>query len=695
VLLEKGGQMAAEKDSVKEASALAGAAATGTGPTVALKDRFEIFYQTPLPSLDTPNATAYAAEDKRQKGRALFALVVTGGMPARVQVMKHLRGVRTPGLMGLVEWGVVEWPPLEAMRVALIYEQPMGGRVMNSLTETIRPITDQHFVRNILRPLCVALGEMHNHGVTHRAIRPTNMYWIDASQSRIVLGDCTTGPAAMDQPAVCEPIESAMCSPEGRGVGGYDDDFYALGVSMVMLLVGRDPTAGLGELEIVTRKLHHGSYATLASDLRLPLNMIEVLRGLLADDVDQRWDFEQADLWFNGRRMSPVQARPFKRAQRAFVFMNQEYVAPRHLAHAMAHNWDKAIPVVLEGKLEIWLRRGLEDNQLADQVAMGIRNATALGEGNRAGVKDVALANVLIVLDRDAPIRYRELRAHLDGIGGVLSAQMIRGKDTRLVTELIMRDIPKMWLGVRESFSPEFVQLTSTYKELREHLQDGVKKGFGLERCLYEMNDNQYCLSPLLAKEFVLEIRDVLPILDKLAARLDSKANPLDRHMTAFIAARFPKDIGPQLMALNEDDPKRATLGMLSLLAVLQWRLGPEAVHGLCGWVGGLIGPVINSYQSRERRRALEQEIPRLVRKGSLPELYNFVDDADQRKADFDEFQRARAEWAMTQQQIHAMQAGKVGADKNAERNGQRVAATGSVGVAIVTTVIVLVGYLI
>jgi len=659
-----------------------------------LRDRFAIYYQSPLPDLDMPNATAFAAEDKRQRGRTMFALVVTGVLPARVHVMKHLKGVRSPGVMPLVEWGPLDWPPMGAIRLALIYEQPLGGRLMTRLTDVLTPNQDHQFAKTVLRPLIVALGELNNNGVSHRGIRPTNLFYADTARTRLVLGDCATSPAGLDQPVICETIESGMCQPEGRGSGNFNDDYYALAVCAAMLLIGRDPTAGMSDAEIIKRKLNHGTYATLVSDQRVPLNMIEVLRGMLADDADQRWDFEKLDLWFNGRRMSPVQARPVRRAQRAFVFMKQEFLSPRHLAHEMATNWDKAAPIVLEGKLEIWLRRGLDDNQLADQVAMAIRNAMAGSEHSRRNINDLALANVLIVMDPDAPIRFKEFRAHMDGFGGVLAAQVARGQDTRLVTEVILAEIPKMWLGVRDHFSPDFVQLDGMFKELREFLIDGVNKGAGMERCLYELNDSQHCLSPLFEKDLVLTIRDVLPALDRLGARMDGKTNPLDRHMVAFIAARFPKEVGPQLLALNDSDPKRSTLGMLSLLAVLQWRLGPETVHGLCGWVGGLMGPIINSYQGRERRRALEQEIPKLVRKGSLPELYNFVDNADERKADFDDFQRARVEWVMAQNQINNLESGQVGADENATRVGQKAAATGAVGVAIVTVGFVLVGYL-
>jgi len=665
----------------------------GQGPVATLKDRYEIFYQTPLPKLDTSNATAFVAEDKRQRGRSMFALVITGPIPSRVQVMMQLRGLRQPGMITMLEWGVVEWPPDDAMRLALIYERPAGKRVMKSLTDTFTPINEQHAAKTILRPLVNALGELNNHGVTHRAIRPTNMFFADTANTRMMLGDCATTMPAIDQPAVFETIEMGMATPEGRGAGSYSDDFYALGVTLLILLLGRNPVAHMAEAELLTRKLHQGSYATLVGDHRVPLNMIEVLRGLLTDDIDQRWGFESLDLWFNGRRMTPIQARTVHRAQRAFVFMNQEFLMTRHLAHAMATNWDKAAPMVLDGKLEIWLRRGMEDNQLADQVTMAIRTAAAASDHAKRGFHDVALANVLIALDPQAPIRFRDFRAHMEGFGVALSVLMARGADTRSVTEVILREVPKMWVGARERQAPEFAQLDNNFKELRLYLMEGRNIGSGIERCLYELNESQPCLSPLFAKDVVLDIRDVLPALDRIGSKMDAKTSPVDRHVAAFVAARFPKEIGPQLLALNDSDPKRSTLGMLSLLAVLQWRLGPESLHGLASWVGGLMAPIINSYQSRDRRQRLEREVPRLVRKGSLPELYNLVDNADERKADFDEFQRARAEWAMVTQQIRALESGRIGADKNATRNGERIAATAAVGAAVLTTAFVLVSY--
>src|SRR3546814_7561845 len=70
-----------------------------------------------------------------------------------------------------------------------------------------------------------------------------------------------------------------MAVPEGRGYGGPEDDYYALGVLVLVLLCGGNPVPGLSEHELVEAKISKGSYAALVGETRLSLPMVEVLRS--------------------------------------------------------------------------------------------------------------------------------------------------------------------------------------------------------------------------------------------------------------------------------------------------------------------------------------------------------------------------------------------------------------------------------
>ena len=101
-------------------------------PPVTL-DRFNILPGSPIPELSTPSARAYVAEDKRNSERKLFALICPPFLGARTGVFEILKGANIRGSMSLVEWGVVSWPLVNQRTIAVIYERPSGGRLLDHL----------------------------------------------------------------------------------------------------------------------------------------------------------------------------------------------------------------------------------------------------------------------------------------------------------------------------------------------------------------------------------------------------------------------------------------------------------------------------------------------------------------------------------------------------------------------------------
>jgi hypothetical protein len=132
-------------------------------------------------------------------------------------------------------------------------------------------------------------------------------------------------------------------------------------------------------------------------------------------------------------------------------------------------------------------------------------------------------------------------------------------------------------------------------------------------------------------------------------------------------------------------------IGLLSLLAFLQWKLREQPLLGLSSWIGGLLGPAINSYHNRITRGDLEKEIPRLVRKGSLPELFDLVDNAKRRKEDISGYEEAKNEWLAAEEEIQDIEGAGDARITKAERAGQQTAAVFS----IIITLSVVIGLMI
>ena len=337
------------------------------GP-VLLENRYQIQPDQPLSDLDSPSAKAYAVEDRSDTGRKLFALVCNPGLPPRALLMETLRGLSIKGLLPLVEWGPIDWPELGQRCMCVVYERPLGGRVTDTYwAENVR-IHEHEIVKKVFEPLLGVVQRLAAREITHREIRPNNLFYMDQDRQTIVLGDCVTVPPGFDQPVVFEVIERGMASLAGRGEGTVAEDIYALGVALVFLSLGSNPIAHLGEDDLVRAKVEHGAYATICGRERVPVSLIEPLRGMLSDEPSERWGIEELDQWMAGKRLTPMQRKAAPKTDKPFEFMGHEFITARTLARALTQAVAEAATVIKDGSIEQWLRRGLNDARTADTL---------------------------------------------------------------------------------------------------------------------------------------------------------------------------------------------------------------------------------------------------------------------------------------------------------------------------------------
>ncbi|MCH7864432.1 MAG: serine/threonine protein kinase [Proteobacteria bacterium] len=677
-----------EAETPSEAEPPAPAVQPAAGPVV-FRDHYLIDTHTPLPHLDTPSAKAYAVEDRRDLGRKLFGLVCTPGLPTRIHVMNALKGEELDGLMPLVEWDTLDWPLLGQHSMIIIYALPKGGNVLSAIKSGAFKVNEYEFPRQIMGPLVQGLKSASSLDFPHRAIRPSNVFFMDEEMQVVVLGDCVTAPPGFDQPSLFETIERSMAQPGGRGTGGLADDVYALGATLTVLMLGYNPVANISKDDLIRDKIEQGSYAAICSNARLPIPLLEPLRGMLNDTIEERWLIPELTGWLDGQKQPSIQQVPVIKSDFPYTFNNTNHYNPRTLSLDLSRHRDKAMEAIKDDAFNGWLRKGLQDPNRADGVKATIDTA-ALHQGEPQGTDEFIISKVCTVLDPQAPIRYKGLSFMPDGYGPFLAVELLRRGDVQVPTEIVVYEIPNIWYSMQQTvFEGASVQ-QQEYARLKGYLsiQD---PGYGYERCLYEINPSMPCQSELIAEDYVFEIEDLLPALDAAAKRVDTHKKPMDRHIAAFIAARFEEDTHPHLKALAADNDETATIGMLSLLAFLQWKLRLKELFGLSSWVGGLSGPAINTYHSRTTRRAIEKEIPRLVRKGSLPELFDLIDNADNRKTDMDGFEAAIIEYGAAEMEIRDLEGSGTERQTKAERVGKQTAAVISVVFAMIVVCILLI----
>lgn len=642
-------------------------------PPLLVQDRYSVFPSMALPDLNSPSALAYAAEDRRDPGRHLFALICKPGMPVRTDLMKEVKRHVVTGMMALVDFGPVLWKASDQVVMAIVLERPMGGRFLDSFGDRPPRINEYELGKLLIEPVALAVSSLAQFDFAHRAVRLDNLFFKDKERTELVLGECYSSPPGYNQPSIYEPLERAYAMPSGRGYGMSYDDMYALGIMTVFSLLGYNPIAHLNEDDMLAAKAELGSYQCMCGQERIPLPLIEPLRGLLSDDEFERWNMEALELWLNGQKKTPIQRRSAPKPKTSFKFAGKDHRTPRSIAQAFSKNVPEAARIIRSGKLEQWLNASLGANEMADSISSSI-SMSKVHQSTPDGTDDILVSKICMRLDPSGPIRYKGFSFMPDGFGSALAMEYLLKGSVQIPGEILARDLPSFWFAAQERPTPDMPSLEKSFQSLRTFAKTN-EWGYGMERCLYELNETIPCQSGLLRTNYVENIEDILPALDDVADHTDTRSRPVDKHIAAYIATHFKFDISPHLKAITDSKEETSLIGLLSLFALMQWRMNIKSLFGLSSWMGGLLAPAIGTYHSRTTQRNIEREIPALVRKGSLPELFDLIDNAERRQKDTEDFEEAQLSFSKAEAEIDEIAGEDVDQEKQALQSGERVTA--------------------
>lgn len=612
-------------------------------------------------------------------------------LPPQVDVMTALRNFTPTTMVRMLEWGIVPWAPENRRLMAVVMERPGGERVMAGPRATFAPFHEAMIVKGVLTPLLPVIKELQARGQTHRNIRPTNLFFSDGQNRQVVLGECYTSPPGFYQPDWAEPIESHMTDPAARGRGRLFDDIYSLGATILALAVGRAPVPDGDSHQLLLNKINYGSYAALAAQHRISLPIAELLRGLLADDLKERWNIREIELWMGGRRLSPKQPKLPKRATRPFDLVGREYFNTRALGVGFASEWRSAAPAIRGPAFDMWLKRSLSDETTVERLTKFVGGSAAkdTGDGERV------VARACIALDGPAPLRFKGISLMLDGVGDLVSASLDNAERKQILAELFQARLAPIWLSGQTEPRSDTARWQQAFERQPQYISSGTA-GYGIERCLYDLNAHLPCQSPIVERFYVTNMAELIWALNDYARNPGPAPRLIDRHVAAFCAVRCKQMSDQWLRPLGDDEQSVSyKVGILKIVALVQQVSKIELAPDLTKLLAEMLVPVVESFHNLKQRKRLHMDLEAAGKSGKSAEILALFNDIQLLDRDEKAFQSAQVSYQRTATQIALLHIDASNAHHHAKEMGEQVAAIASGSISTLIASIVFLVYFI
>lgn len=604
---------------------------SGAANSFLLKERFEILFNTPLAEHNTNGAIAYKVNDKINPKRNLFALICSNQTAPRLSHLPYIKSIEHSNIMSLIEYGTAICPPNNSRNLALIYQVPGGPRITN--LSTLPPLrkSGEKF-KHLMFSMLNALEVLKGHSIVHRAIRADNLYFKDESCTELVLGDCLASFPAFYQPAAYETVESLMADKEGRGNGNYSEDIYAAGVVGLTMIYQKELMSGLTIPEALRAKLRKGSYSALTSEDKMPNTYVNFFKGILSDNLESRWDYVQAYNFLEGKPNTFAMPLPPETPKKSLIMNNEKYYTPAGVVLAIENSPQEAIDVIKGGKLLDWIRSGLENERLYLQIERLIKQ-----EANTLPPA-VLIAKVCILLNPDAPIRINNISAFPSGIAKAIFYAIKNQSPLNPFHDFFAYDLIKLWYNEQASSrSPSNAAEFKTYINRRDY-------GYGIERIMYDFDNDLPCISPLLGDEFVISAPQILKALDNNYGNKKISTAPFDRTIIAYLRCKLGKRIDGLLSELNSGKQQTQIAALLHIYSDIQQRYGPAQVPNLAQWIITYSLPVVKSFHNIKYQKILEREIIKSAKLGQLIAIYSILENDEAKSADMRQYAQALKE---------------------------------------------------
>ncbi|QJI29218.1 DUF4011 domain-containing protein [Pseudomonas sp. ADAK18] len=333
----------------------------------------------------------YQAEQVSDGRQAVLTLYRAGSEPdpAVYEVLRRLPREHVPEIIATGRWDD---------RAYEIAEELTGG----TLSELGIVVTDLTAVEHIVRELGQALHAFSEAGLRHRDLRPGTLLVRSREPLDLVISGFGSARLSEFDLDIVSPLEtSRYMAPEAIAGGvAAASDWWSLGMILLEQLTQGECFAGINPNAYLIHVLASG--VPLPEDLDPRLDLL--LRGLLARDRHQRWQWPQVQAWLAGEDVTAPASHVAEQddAEGATIALGtRRFRKPAlfALGAAETEHWPQAVDHLLRGVIVTWA----EQAGLSPKLLAGLRQVA-----QHDGLEDdVRLMLALKLLNPEMPLIQR------------------------------------------------------------------------------------------------------------------------------------------------------------------------------------------------------------------------------------------------------------------------------------------------
>jgi primosomal replication protein N'' len=480
--------------------------------------------------------------------RGVLTLYASGSEPdgAIYDLLRKLPRDHVPEIFATGRW---------CDRAYEVVEEFTGGTLADLPPEPAGP----EVIRILIVELGQALHSLSEAGLRHRDLRPSTIFIRSKDPLDLVITGFGSARLSEFDLDIAAPLETTRYMAPEAIAGGVApaSDWWSLGMILLERVTSGACFQGINEQAFLIHVLTNG--VPLPENLNVNTELL--LRGLLARDRRQRWQWKEVQAWLAGEPVAVPEAaaRPEVVDGRTAISLGgKQYRSPGSfaLAAAEAANWDTAKDLLQRGAVETWATEAGFESRIASALRQ-FAKAEGLTDDLRLSIALKTLNPSMPLIDRGNIVTPGWLFDHPDDGYNLITGpapDLIRKVDPddwlwrlKLRAETVRKRLQQLEIAVDEEtlrvhlLSTSMARLAALWEEKRKLLPDTDHAGV---ISLIERRQSAEEDLVILLSASPSQFRSVAEVVDEAAKEAFAAGlTGFSRDAAAALLARTRRDI--------------------------------------------------------------------------------------------------------------------------------------------------------